>query len=53
MYFKNDIHSSLRLSADDCLLYKVINCKDDAIKFQEDLNKLSVEQKICGNSNVM
>jgi len=36
-----DIDSPLRLFADDCLLYRVINSADDTRKLQEDLNKLS------------
>ena len=36
-----DINSPLRLFADDCLLYRVINSVEDINKLQEDLNKLS------------
>jgi len=36
-----DINSPLRLFADDCLLYKVINNGEDTVTLQEDLNKLS------------
>ena len=32
------INSPLRLFADDCLLYRVISCKDDASLLQEDLD---------------
>ena len=32
------INSPLRLFADDCLLYRVISCKEDASLLQEDLN---------------
>ena len=36
-----DINSPLRLFADDCLLYRVINSAEDANMLQEDLNRLS------------
>ena len=36
-----DINSPLRLFADDCLLYRVINSVEDINRLQEDLNKLS------------
>ena len=36
-----DINSLLRLFADDCLLYRVINSVEDINRLQEDLNKLS------------
>ena len=36
-----DINSALRLFADDCLLYRVINSAEDANMLQEDLNRLS------------
>ena len=35
------INLPLRLFADDCLLYKVINGVEDTNRLQEDLNKLS------------
>ena len=35
------INSPLRLFADDCLLYRIINNTDDTNRLQEDLNKLS------------
>ena len=35
------INSPLRLFADDCVLYKVINGVEDTNRLQEDLNKLS------------
>ena len=35
------INSPLRLFADDCLLYRVINGVEDTNRLQEDLNKLS------------
>jgi len=35
------INSPLRLFADDCLLYRVINSMEDTVRLQEDLNKLS------------
>ena len=35
------IYSPLRLFADDCLLYRVINGVEDTNRLQEDLNKLS------------
>jgi len=35
------INSPLRLFADDCLLYRIINNIDDTNRLQEDLNKLS------------
>ena len=34
-----DINSPLRLFADDCLLYRVINSAEDANMLQEDLNR--------------
>ena len=34
------INSSLRLFADDCLLYRVISCREDAASLQDDLNRL-------------
>ena len=36
-----DINSPLRLFADDCLLYRVINSAEGANMLQEDLNRLS------------
>lgn len=36
----NDIESNIRLFADDCLLYRVINCAQDAIDLQSDFQKL-------------
>ena len=35
------INSPLRLFADDCLLYRVINGVEDTNRLQEDLNELS------------
>ena len=35
------INSPLRIFADDCLLYRVINGAEDTNRLQEDLNKLS------------
>ena len=35
------INSALRLFADDCLLYRVINSVEDTSKFREDLDRLS------------
>ena len=35
------INSPLRLFADDCLLYRVINGVEDTNKLEEDFNKLS------------
>ena len=40
------INSPLRLFADDCLLYRVISCKDDASLLQEDLDRLYEWTKI-------
>ena len=37
----NDIDSPLRMFADDCLLYRIINSREDTIQLQQDLNKLS------------
>ena len=37
----NDIDSPLRMFADDCLLYGIINSREDTIQLQQDLNKLS------------
>ena len=37
----NNIHSPLRLFADNCLLYRVINTEQDALQLQQDLNTLS------------
>ena len=37
----NHIHSPLRLFADNYLLYRVINTKQDALQLQQDLNVLS------------
>ena len=39
-------NSSLRLFADDCLLYRVISCKEDASLLQEDLDRLYEWTKI-------
>ena len=36
-----NIHSPLRLFADDCLLYRVINTEQDALQLQQDLNTSS------------
>ena len=36
-----DINSPLRLFANDCLLYRVVNSVEDANMLQEDLNRLS------------
>jgi len=36
-----DINSPLRMFADDCLLYRIINSTEDTTRLQEDLNKLS------------
>jgi len=45
LFYINDItqgiNSPLRLFADDCLLYRVINSMEDTIRLQEDLNRLS------------
>ena len=40
MYIKG-INSLLRLFADNCLLYRIINSVEDTNRLQEDLNKLS------------
>ena len=39
-YLKTHKNSPLRLFADDCLLYRVISCKEDASLLQEDLDRL-------------
>ena len=36
------ITSSLRLFADDCLLYRIIATEEDTIQLQHDLNQLSI-----------
>jgi len=36
----NEVSSSLRLFADDCLLYRIISSPDDCAKLQNDLNKV-------------
>ena len=45
LLYTNDItkgvSSHLRLFADDCLLYRIINSAEDSIRLQEDLNRLS------------
>jgi len=43
LYINNisiNIHSPLRLFADDCLLYRVITLVEDATELQQDLNQL-------------
>ena len=39
-------NSLLRLFADDCLLYRVISCKEDASLLQEDLDRVYEWTKI-------
>ena len=36
-----DIDSLLRMFTDDCLLYRIINSREDTIRLQQDLNELS------------
>ena len=36
-----DIDSSVRMFADNCLIYRIIESTDDAIKLQQDLDMLS------------
>ena len=43
-----DIDSPLRMFADDCLLYRIIESTEDTTKLQQDLNILS-EWAIPGN----
>ena len=35
------VSSSLRLFADDCLLYRIVTTEEDSIQLQHDLNQLS------------
>jgi len=40
-----EFSSTIRLYADDVIIYRQINCNDDVLKLQEDLAKLSVWAK--------
>ena len=44
-------HSKISLYADDVLLYKLIECANDIMEFQCDINKIS--QWISANHNIM
>ena len=43
----SNIHSQLRLFADDCLTYRPINSPEDHTILQDDLLKLSVWADVC------
>ena len=47
------IDSPLRLFADDCFLYRVINSVEDFNRLQGDLDRLSEWANISGNSSLM
>ena len=36
------VSSSLRLFADDCLLYRIITTEEDSIQLQHNLNQLAI-----------
>ena len=52
LYFSDDINSTIRLFADDSVVYRQINSPDDHRILQEDLQKL-VEWSKPGKWNLM